>query len=98
MRTFANGVWTSEIAARMAEGIRFNNENRIYAYLRDCGSHGATDQEIQDNLSIPGNSERPARLQLEKDKRVKRTNRSRPTHAGRPAIIWLAVVPRVKHE
>jgi hypothetical protein len=97
MRTFANGVWTSEIAARMAEGISVNYQNRIYAYLRDCGKHGATDEEIQDVLGIPGNSERPARRQLERDRRVKRTNRSRPTRANRPAIIWLAVIPRAKN-
>jgi hypothetical protein len=90
MRTFENGVWTSEVAAKMAEGIKVNNQNRIYAYLRDCGDHGATDQEIQDILGIDGNSERPARRQLEKDKRVRRTPRWRFTRAKRPAIIWVA--------
>jgi hypothetical protein len=96
MRTFANGVWTSEIAARMAEGFRVNHENRIYAFLRDCGHYGATDQEIEDALGIPGNSERPARRQLEKDRRVKRTKRIRFTRAKRPAIIWTAIVPKGK--
>lgn len=94
MRTFENGVWTSEIAAPMAEGFRVNIENRIYACLRDCGSYGATDQEIQDILGIDGNSERPARRQMEKDRRVRRTTRWRFTRAKRPAIVWVAVVPR----
>jgi hypothetical protein len=90
MRTFDNGVWTSEVAAKLAEGIAVNYQNRIYAYLRDCGVYGATDQEIQDFLAIDGNSERPARRQLEKDRRVKRTPRWRYTRARRPAIVWVA--------
>ncbi len=96
MKTFANGVWTSEIAARMAEGFAVNYQNRIYAFLRDCGSDGATDQQIQDDLGIDGNSERPARRQMEKDRRVKRTTRWRYTRAMRPAIVWVAIVPREK--
>ncbi len=94
MRTFDNGVWTSEIAARMAEGITVNYQNRIYAHLLNCGKDGATDQEIQDTLGMEGNSERPARRQLERDRRVRRTTRWRPTRANRPAIVWVARVPR----
>ncbi len=94
MRTFENGVWTSEVAARMAAGFRVNVENRVYAYLRDRGKDGATDQEIQDDLGLEGNSERPARRQMEKDKRVRRTTRWRYTRSRRPAIVWVAVVPR----
>ncbi len=94
MRTFENGVWTSEVAARLAEGFKVNHENIIYAHLRDCGSRGATDQEIQEATGIDGNSERPARRQLEKDKRVKRTKRWRFTRSMRPAIVWIAVAPR----
>jgi hypothetical protein len=94
MRTFDNGVWTSEIAARMAEGFRVNMENRIYAYLRDCGKNGATDQEIQDDLNIEGNSERPTRRRMERDRRVRRTTRWRPTRANRPAIVWVARIAR----
>jgi len=91
MRTFENGVWTSAVAAEMAKPFKPNVEYRITEYLLRCGSHGATDQEIQDALGIDGNTERPARRQLEKDKRVRRTRRWRFTRARRPAIVWVAV-------
>jgi hypothetical protein len=98
MRSFENGVETSEIAARMAEGFRVNVENRIYAHLLKCGKHGATDQEIQVTLGIEGNTERPARRRLERDRRVRRTKRWRFTRAKRPAIVWVARVRKPSHQ
>ncbi len=78
----------------MAEGFKVNCQNRVYAFLRDRGKDGATDQEIQDALGIEGNTERPARRAMEQSKRVRRTKRWRYTRSRRPAIVWVAVVPR----
>jgi transcription initiation factor IIE alpha subunit len=91
MRSFNNGVWTSIEAAEHAEAFKENLKSRIYQYLHSMGEHGATDQEIEDATGIAGNSERPARRALEKERHIKRTKRWRKTRSGCKAIVWVIV-------
>ena len=82
-------TWTSEEAKERSEAFKEVQENRIFAFLHSKGKHGATDQEVEDGTGIPGNSERPARLSLEKRGAIKRTKRTRLTRSGCPAIVWV---------
>ena len=47
-KTFDNGVWTSEIANRMAAGLKPLVRNEILQYMEKMGTYGATDQEIEE--------------------------------------------------
>lgn len=91
MRSFNNGVWTSEIAVTNTQELHIQNKAKVLEYLKSQGDHGATDQEIEGATGIPGNSERPARLSLVKAHKVADSGRWRPTRAGLPAIVWVAV-------
>jgi hypothetical protein len=51
---------------------------------------GATDEEIERALGISGNTVRPTRGSLVKDKFVYATDLERPTLAGNMAIVWKA--------
>lgn len=85
----SNRTWTSEEANERSEPFKRGTQMKVFAYLHGQGKHGATDQEIEDGTGIPGNSERPARLSLEKEGAIKRTKRTRLTRAGFPAIVWV---------
>ena len=91
MRTFNNGVWTSELANKRANKER--NGARVLAYLQALGEQGATDDDMQLGLPMDGNSQRPARRQLELDGLILRTTRTRPTTKGNPALVWTARKP-----
>jgi hypothetical protein len=88
--------WTSIEAEENSEHIRESASNRIYAFLKEQGTHGATDQELEDALGIPGNTERPSRLGLVKGGHVKATKRWRYTRAHFRAIVWVAIKPSKK--
>jgi transcription initiation factor IIE alpha subunit len=94
MRTFDNGIWTSELAAEQAETFKASVVKRVFDYLVSQGGQGATDQEIEEATGIAGNTERPARLALEKDGLIKRTRRWRLTRSRRKALVWEVVRPK----
>jgi len=81
---------TSEATAeaidpKQAQALR----ERIFDFILNCGSFGATDEEIQERLLIPGNTERPRRWELSsKQDRIKPTGKTRETRTGRQAIVW----------
>lgn len=52
---------------------------------------GLTDEEIQEQLSMPSSTERPRRCELVKAGLVIDSGRTRLTRAGRRAAIWVAV-------
>lgn len=61
----------------------------VLRHLLACG--GATDEEIQCALSIPGNTERPRRRELEAAGLIKDSGLRRVTAANREAIVWVAI-------
>ena len=77
---------TSALAALNALPKSGSKRRRIYEYLRQCG--GATDEEIERALGISGNTVRPTRGSLVKDKFVIATDLERPTISGNMAIVW----------
>ena len=79
---------TSALAALNALPRSGSKRRRVYEYLQQCG--GATDEEIEHALGISGNTVRPIRVWLVKDKFAYATDLERPTIAGNMAIVWKA--------
>ncbi len=62
----------------------------ILAYIESRGENGATDEEIQAALMMPGNTERPRRVELVEGGWVRDVGARRATRAGRRAVVWVA--------
>lgn len=62
---------------------------RILGYLKTYPD-GATDEEMQLNLEMAANTQRPRRRELELMGRVVNTGRTRRVRSGREAVIWEA--------
>lgn len=60
----------------------------VYRFLRDRGESGATDEQIQQALGLPGNP-CPRRRELEIAGLVEDSGRRAPTSAGKMAVIWI---------
>lgn len=90
-RTFSNGTWTSELAARQAEPFKAKIQKQVLDYLRGQGELGATNQEIEIALNRPGNTIRPANIALRKLGLIEDSGTWRLTQAKRKAIVWKAV-------
>lgn len=83
-----NHTETSAAAARQVrESEAEKTRRRIYEVIRN--GFGATDAEIQEALDLPGDRERPRRAELVKAGLVQATELTRPTPAGRDAIVWM---------
>ncbi|MHC4371268.1 MAG: hypothetical protein ACYSW8_26950 [Planctomycetota bacterium] len=84
-----NGTETSDIAATSASLTAAALREKVYRYILDCGEFGATDEEIQFALNLPGNTQRPRRWELshKEQKIVKRGTRH--TRSGNPAAVWI---------
>ena len=55
-------------------------------------SDGVTDEEGQDQLDIPGNSYRPARVALVRLGFVEKSGKTRKTHSGSSANVWVSTM------
>lgn len=62
----------------------------VYAYIISRGLDGATDQEIEDATHIDGNSVRPSRGALVKQRVVFDSGRNRKNKNGNNCIVWIA--------
>jgi predicted ArsR family transcriptional regulator len=82
-----SGPETSREAARLMREVNGELCLRVLRCLKEQGP--ATDQEIQDRLSMDPNTQRPRRKALEKAHLIRQCGK-RPTRSGRPAIVWEA--------
>ena len=87
---FAPNSPTSQAAADQIRPSAATLRAAVYTYIQSQGHAGATDDEIQRSLNMPGNTERPRRQELEKDHRVVEAGRTRRTASGRAATVWVA--------
>ena len=78
------------VTKKKRRGGKKDFEARILAHLVGCGASGATDEEMQFTLSMPGNSERPRRVDLVHKGLVRASGQTRPTDAGGKATVWIA--------
>lgn len=58
-------------------------------YVAGCGQSGATDEEIQVELEMNGNTERPRRCELVEAGVLVDSGERRRTRNGRKAVVWI---------
>lgn len=81
---------TSTAAGAAIKPDRNRLRNRVLAFLRGCGSYGATDEEVQERLAMNPSTQRPRRVELVEAGLVVDSGQTRLTKAGRKATIWTA--------
>jgi hypothetical protein len=79
---------TSEAAADSVNPTAAANlREQIHALIQKSPD-GLTDEEIQDQLKLEGNTERPRRWELSKAGRIGKSG-TRATKTGRQAAVWI---------
>ena len=84
---------TSREAAEAVKPKRLTLRAQVYRYLVDCGARGATDEEMQDALSMGANTQRPRRRELQLTKQIDDSGLTRATKSGRQAVVWIHEEP-----
>ena len=79
----------TSLAARPTPSRAASDRARILDYLRSRGIDGATDQEIEAALNIPGNTVRPRRGELDRAGKITPSGEVRPTASGKRAMVWV---------
>lgn len=79
---------TSREAAREIRPTAENLRWAVLTFLESRGSQGATDEEIQEALAMPGSTERPRRVELQQANRCHDSGEVRKTRSGRSAVVW----------
>ena len=82
-----NSDTSIEAALKMA-GKAGSLRRQIYYFLKERAGRGATDEEVQVGLDMPGNTQRPRRCELEQAGLVHDSGLRRKTTAGREAVVW----------
>lgn len=80
---------TSEAAALAAEPNAETLRAAVLAFIRACGDHGATDEEIQVALQMGGNTQRPRRRELHLRHLIRESGETRMTRSNRRAVVWV---------
>ena len=99
-----SGGSTSAAAAREIRGEAKTQRRQVLAYLIGRGQDGATDEEMQRDLEMPGNTQRPRRSELEQLRLIEAKvehgfandrhpegihSVTRMTSSGRQAQVWV---------
>ena len=66
-----------------------SNRANVYQYIIDRQDRGATDQELQAALNMPGDTLRPTRLSLLKDGLIYDSGKTRQNANGNDCIVWM---------
>jgi hypothetical protein len=66
-----------------------SNAAKVYQFIVDKQEHGATDQEMQKALNMPGDTLRPTRLSLLKNNLIYDSGKTRQNENGNDCIIWV---------
>lgn len=87
---YVRGSETSIAAARDITPKMNALQERVYRFLVFMGSHGATDEEMQESLRMNPSTQRPRRVELVEKKLVVDSGMKRPTKGNHPATVWRA--------
>jgi hypothetical protein len=88
---YAAGSETSKAAAEGARPRAAGLRQAVYAFIRERGQRGATDEEISDALgSDRSNSLRPRRNELMNSGYIRDSGERRLTRLGSNATVWVA--------
>jgi hypothetical protein len=86
-----NASNTSRIAAEGVYPKSGSIRLSVYEYLIRQGLKGATDQEMQSNLNLSGDTIRPTRMTLLKDGFIIDSGETRNNSNGNPCVVWRAI-------
>jgi len=81
----------SKQAAETSVATYTTQAKRVLKHIHSS-SDGVTDEEGQDQLGIPGNSYRPARVALVRLGFVEKSGKTRKTHSGSSANVWVSTM------
>ena len=87
---YHNGTATSRCAADAVRHKTKAQARRVLEFIASMGEAGATDAEIQTELAMPGDSQRPRRRWLQQHGYIEATDNCRMTANNRPAKVWRA--------
>lgn len=87
---FVSGSRTSRAAAEAIADGAPTLRRRVFGALEAAAPDGMTDEEMQVALRMSANTQRPRRVELERAGLVEDSGRTRPTRAGRLAVVWVA--------
>lgn len=90
-----SGTDTSRAAAEQITPVAMGQAAQVYHFIAERGEDGATDHEIQAELGMTGDSERPRRWTLQRSGLVWDSGRRRKSPTGRAAIVWVAAADAV---
>ena len=79
---------TSRAAAEQIEPTAGTLRAEVLAAIRAW--EGATDEQLQEYLHMPANTQRPRRRELVLQRLVVDSGQRRATNSGRQAIVWIA--------
>jgi predicted ArsR family transcriptional regulator len=77
---------TSREAAEQIEPREGTLRRLVLDYLRKFGP--STDEQMQENLEMAQNTQRPRRIELVDRGFVRDSGRTAPTKSGRAAVLW----------
>lgn len=80
---------TSKAAAKEIIESASTLRARVYRAIRDAGTSGLTDEEIQLSLNMNPSTQRPRRVELCDAGLVKDSEQKRKTQSGRQAVVWI---------
>lgn len=81
----------SKEAAETSVATYTTQAKRVLKHIHSSAD-GVTDEEGQDQLDIPGNSYRPARVALVRLGFVEKSGKTRKTHSGSSANVWVSTM------
>lgn len=82
---------TSAAAAQNIEPKTGTKRALVLAFLRGRGAAGATDEEMQQQIPMGANTQRPRRVELVAGRLIEDSGMERNTLGGDPAVVWVAV-------
>ena len=85
-----NHSTTSIAAAEKIAPKRLILQAQVLQYLRGFPD-GLTDLEMQEGLDLEGSTQRPRRVELVEQGKVKDSGTTRKTKKGRAATVWVSV-------
>lgn len=87
---YIHGSATSKAAAERIAPKAGTKRAQVLECLKKCPI-GLTDEQIQWQLDMPANTQRPRRVELVKAGLIKDSGRTRPTLGGDQAVVWVVV-------
>lgn len=88
-KPYQNGTLPSRTAAESARKFVSSQAKRLLDYLRSAGDRGATDKEMQTDLAMDGNSQRPRRVWLRNHGYVKAKGEPEDIVLRNAATVWV---------